>query len=217
MRASLRVQRPLREGKLLLFVLDLLRETVRVNQANYPPQWQRIARTRDGIDYCIRPIRIEDAERDRAFIIHLSEASRYKRLMGSLREPSKELIDRFVRIDYQHDMAFVAVVDQLGVERIIGVARYGAIPDKTDAEFAVAVADEWQSRGVGMTLLRLLFEYAKGQGFRRLHGIIFASNDRMLDLARKLQLQVRSVPDDPTVLEAARDLQSESASERAAI
>jgi acetyltransferase len=177
-----------------------------VNRADYPAQWQRIARTRDGIDYRIRPIRIEDAERDRAFIIHLSEASRYKRLMGSLREPSPALIDRFVRVDYHHDMAFVAVVDQLGVERIIGVARYSAVPDETDAEFAVAVADDWQSRGVGMTLLRLLFEYAKAQGVCRVHGLIFASNDRMLDFARKLQLKIRSLTDDPTVLEAARDL-----------
>jgi hypothetical protein len=130
-----------------------LPEFVRVNRARYPTRWLRIARTRDGTDYRIRPIRIEDAERDSAFIIHVSEASRHKRLMGSLREPSPALIDRFVRIDYQHDMAFVAVVHQLGVERIIGVARYSAVPHETDAEFAVAVADEWQSRGVGMTFL----------------------------------------------------------------
>ena len=177
-----------------------------MNRTDYPAQWQRIARTRDGIDYRIRPIRIEDAERDRAFIIHLSEASRYKRLMGSVREPSQELVDRFVRIDYRHDMAFVAVVDRLGAESIIGVARYSAVPDKTDAEFAVAVADAWQSRGVGMTLLRLLFEYAKVQGVRRLHALIFANNDRMLDLARKLQLKIGSLPDDRSVLEAAGDL-----------
>jgi acetyltransferase len=183
-----------------------LPEIVRVHRAEYPAQWQRIARTRDGTDYRIRPIRIEDAERDRAFIIHLSEASRYKRLMGSVREPSQELIDRFVRVDYQQDMAFVAVVDRLGAERIIGVARYCAVSDKTDAEFAVAVADEWQSRGVGMTLLRLLFEYAKGQSVRRLHALIFANNDRMLDVARKLQLKIRSLPDDQSVLEAAGDL-----------
>jgi acetyltransferase len=181
-------------------------ETLGVSPADYPAQWQRSARTRDGIDYRIRPIRLEDAQRDRAFIIHLSEASRYKRMMGSVREPSQELIDRFVRIDYQHDMAFVAVVDHPGAERIIGVARYGAVSDKTDAEFAVAVADEWQSRGIGMTLLRLLFEYAKGQGVRRLHALIFANNDRMLDLARKLQLKIGSLPDDPSVLEAAGDL-----------
>jgi acetyltransferase len=174
--------------------------------AKYPTQWQRHARTRDGLDYGVRPIRIEDAAGDRAFIMDLSEASRYKRLMGSLREPSPALVDGFVRIDYHQNMAFVAVVDQLGAPRIIGVARYGSAPDATDAEFAVAVADAWQSRGVGTTLLRLLIEYAHDKGFLRLHGLILATNDRMLDFARKLQFKIRSLPEDPAILEAARHL-----------
>jgi hypothetical protein len=57
--------------------------------ADYPAQWQRVAQTSDGVAYRIRPIRIEDAERDKAFIMHLSAASRYKRLMGSVRDPSQ--------------------------------------------------------------------------------------------------------------------------------
>ncbi|HWZ63147.1 MAG TPA: hypothetical protein VNX02_09015 [Steroidobacteraceae bacterium] len=51
-----------------------------------------------------------------------------------------------------------------------------------------------------MTLLRL-FEYAAGPGVCRVRGLIFASNDRMLDFARKLQLKIRGLPDDSTVLE----------------
>jgi len=177
-----------------------------VDLAPYPIQWQRVARMHDGIGYRIRPIRIEDADGDRAFIVGLSEASRYKRLMGSLREPSQALIDQFVHVDYYHNMAFVAVIDQPEAEHIIGVVRYSSRPDRPDAEFAVAVADAWQSRGIGLTLLRLLFEYAREKGLIRLHGLIFVSNQRMLDLARKLQLEICSLPDDDTVLQAARDL-----------
>lgn len=174
--------------------------------AEYRAQWQRVAQTSDGVEYCIRPIRIGDAERDKAFIMHLSEASRYRRLMGSIREPSSELIEQFVHIDYQHNMAFVAVIDHSGAEQIIGVARYASGPDETDAEFAVAVADTWQSRGVGMALMRLLFQYARAQGLRRLYGLILASNSRMIDFTRKLELKISSVPEDSTILEAARDL-----------
>jgi acetyltransferase len=174
--------------------------------ADYPAQWQRVAQTSDGVAYRIRPIRIEDAERDKAFIMHLSAASRYKRLMGSVRDPSPALIDRFVHIDYQHHMAFVAVIDYSGAEQIIGVARYACGSDETDAEFAVAVADAWQSRGVGMAIMRLLFEYARAQGLRRLHGLILANNRRMLDFTRKLELKISSLPEDSTTLEASRDL-----------
>ena len=167
---------------------------------------RRVAQTSDGLEYRIRPIRLEDAEHDKAFIMHLSEESRYKRLMGSIREPSPQLIERFVHIDYQHNMAFVAVIDDSGAEQIIGVARYACGPDEADAEFAVAVADVWQSRGVGMALMRFLFEYARAQGLRRLYGLILASNFRMLDFTRKLELKLSSLPGDSTILEPARDL-----------
>ena len=72
---------------MLDLVIHFVRGSFRVDQAPYPTQWQRVARTHDGIGYRIRPIRTEDAVRDRAFIMDLSEASRHKRFMGSLREP----------------------------------------------------------------------------------------------------------------------------------
>ncbi len=62
-----------------------------------PSAWPRYARTRDGVEYRIRPIRADDRERDRAFIAGLSTQSRYSRMMGLMREPSAELLDRLVR------------------------------------------------------------------------------------------------------------------------
>jgi len=40
-----------------------------VSLVDYPAQWERVAYTRDGVEYRIRPIRADDAPRDRAFII----------------------------------------------------------------------------------------------------------------------------------------------------
>ena len=72
-----------------------------------PSAWPRYARTRDGVEYRIRPIRADDRERDRAFIAGLSTQSRYSRMMGLMREPSAELLDRLVRVDYRREMALV--------------------------------------------------------------------------------------------------------------
>ena len=73
-------------------------------------------------------------------------------------------------------MALVAVVgDGDGEERIIGVARYAADADGQDCEFAVAVADAWQCRGIGTTLARLLFEHAAREGFRAIYGTCSAA------------------------------------------
>jgi acetyltransferase len=166
----------------------------------------RVTQTRDGIAYRIRPIRVDDALRERAFIMNLSEASRYNRMMDSLREPSTALIEQFVNVDYRRTMAIVATVGDGKDESIIGVARYAADADAAGAEFAVAVADEWQSRGVGTTLMRMLFEYARAQGLRRLYGPILASNERMLGLAHWLGMKTKPVADDYTLVEAYQEL-----------
>ena len=97
----------------------------------------------------------------------LSPESRFQRLMYTLREPSAEFVARLVNIDQHRDMALVAVQGEGAAEKIIGVARYAADPDGRDCEFAVAVADEWQCRGIGTTLIKLLFEHAAAKAFAR--------------------------------------------------
>ena len=161
-----------------------------MNRASSPPDWPRTASMQGGVKYHIRPIRSDDAERESAFIMSLSPESRFQRLMYTLREPSAEFVARLVNIDQHRDMALVAVHGEDAAEKIIGVARYAADPDGRDCEFAVAVADEWQCRGIGTTLIKLLFEHAASEGFRTIYGTVFANNQRMLDLARWLGLTV---------------------------
>jgi len=146
----------------------------------------------DGTEYRIRPIRPDDAERERAFILSLSPESRFQRLMYTLREPSAEFVARLVNVDQHRDMALVAVIGDVPREKIIGVARYSADADGFDCEFAVAVADEWQCRGIGTTLTKMLFEYAKREGFRSIYGTVLANNQRMLELAVNLGLEVEA-------------------------
>jgi acetyltransferase len=173
-------------------------------QSELDQGWPRHCKTRDGTEYRIRPIDADDAEQDRAFIKGLSDSSRYNRMMGLAREPSAELLDHLVHVDYRHDMALIAVVGAKDKETLIGVARYGGDPDR--CEFAIAVSDEWQLRGVGSTLARLLFTYAKTHGVRRLYGIVFANNVRMLKLAESMQMTVRRSCNDDAVVEIWRTL-----------
>lgn len=172
----------------------------------YPSAWRRDAKTRDGIAYRIRPIRPTDAQREREFICGLSAESRYNRLMYTLREPSPALIEQLVDVDYHARMAFLAVVGRGAAERIIGIARYAADDTGRDCEFGVAVADDWQARGVGTTLMRLLFDYARIQGFRRMYGGVLSGNERMRDLAQWLGLSSQSSRDDAGQLTVSLDL-----------
>ena len=166
--------------------------------------WPRPFQTRDGKTYWVRPITAEDLDRDRRFIKGLSETSRYNRMMGLMPEPPQSMLEDFVHVDYEHSMALFAYAGHPPNETFIAVARYGG--SEEDCEFAIAVADEWQSHGVGTTLAHLLFEYAKAHGVRRLHATFFTRNNQMLGLAHELRMSVHRSESDSALLEASQTL-----------
>jgi acetyltransferase len=172
---------------------------------NYPSQLERTASTRDGVPFRIRPIRVTDEKLDREFIMRLSPESRYRRMMNAMLQPSAELLYRFVHVDYDRDMAFAALVGDPPDEQIIGIARYAHDLTGSDCEFAVAVADAWQKRGVGATLMQNLLEYAHTRGICEVHGEILADNQRMIELARWLGMKLRYHPQSVSIVEATRE------------
>ena len=160
------------------------------------PQWtEKLA---DGTHVIIRPIRKEDAALERAFIRRLSPESRRLRFLGQINEASDELVRALTDIDYRRDVAFVALVHRDGEKREIGVARYGTNEDGTVCECAVTVADEWRSRGLGVTLMRHLIDVARSRGIRSMFSIDEADNAGMRDLAKFLGFKRTRDPDDAT-------------------
>jgi len=170
----------------------------------YPADWERIATTRDGAPFRVRPIRPDDEDRERRFISRLSPESRYRRMMNAMKELPPALLHQFVHVDYDHDMAFVALTGEPPNEEIIGVARYGQDRGGPGCEFAVVVADAWQARGVGATLMGLLFEYAHARGVHTLHGEILADNAQMIELAHWLGMKTKQCAEDQRLVQASR-------------
>jgi acetyltransferase len=107
-----------------------------------------------------------------------------------------------VTVDYRHTMAFVAVAGAGEAETIIGVARYADSEDGSGCEFAIAVADEWQSRGVGSAIAASLFAYAREQGLLNLSANISATNSRMLGFAHWLGFSTGMTPGEPGLVHA---------------
>jgi acetyltransferase len=122
--------------------------------------------------------------------------------MYAVREPSAAFIDQMVNVDYHHTMAFVAVAGVGDGETIIGVARYADSADGAGCEFAIAVADEWQTRGVGSAIAGHLFDYAREQGLLNLSASISATNSRMLGLAHWLGFTTGMKPGEPSLISA---------------
>ena len=172
-----------------------------------PVEFQpRLARTRDNVEFTIRAIRAEDFALEDEFIRSLSEESRYFRLMHALKEPQAEFVERMVNIDGNDTMALVGVTESAARQQFIAVARYARNPDGHSAEFAVAVNDAWQRRGVASQLMQPLADYAKRHGIERFEGEVLVTNERMLDLCRWLKFDLRRSPDGGHVMIATRKL-----------
>jgi GNAT superfamily N-acetyltransferase len=142
-------------------------------------------RLRDGASIEIRPIRPDDRQELAEGIRLMSPESRYRRFLSPIDHLSQQQLTYLTDVDHHDHEALVAV--EPDTERGIGVARFiRAEGDPEVAEFAVAVADDWHSRGVGTALIRRLTERAREEGVRRFSGSILADNRPMLELADEL-------------------------------
>src|SRR3954447_8616648 len=111
-------------------------------------------------DLVIRPIACTDRERLAEAFSALSEDTRRRRFGGLASRLRARDLDRLTEIDHHQHEAFVALI--ASSDRIVGVARYIALPDDPGvAEVAIAVNEDWQGRGVGRRLMRQLIERAR--------------------------------------------------------
>jgi acetyltransferase len=182
----------------------------------YPAHLTQVRSAPDGQFYTIRPIQPEDADRLQAFIRSLSAESRYFRFISTLSELTPKMLVRYTQIDYDRELALVAVLqdETLGAagvetgaatgfdtegERIIGVVRYLLNPDRETCEFAIAIADDWQGKRLGSTLMRAIIEAARNKGLKRIEGYVLGSNARMLGLMTHLGFKVSTDRDDPSM------------------
>ena len=140
----------------------------------------------DGTAVTIRAIRKEDAELEREFIGRLSAEARRMRFLGQIKEPSDALIRQLTDLDFDQEMALIAIIDENGREVEVGVSRYAKGDRRDHGECAVTVADAWQHRGLGTLLMRRLIEVARAHGMTRLSSTDIPDNLKMRQLAEDL-------------------------------
>ncbi|MGB0721336.1 MAG: GNAT family N-acetyltransferase [Gammaproteobacteria bacterium] len=156
----------------------------------------------NGTDVVFRPIRPEDARMEAAFVAGLSQESKYFRFMQSLDKLTPEMLARFTQIDYDREMALVAVVNEEQSDQVIGVVRYVTNPDQETCEFALTIADAWQAHGLGSELMKRLMAIARDRGLEYMEGDILANNTKMLGLVKRLGFRVQHSEDEPSLMRA---------------
>jgi len=170
---------------------------------------------RNGDLYTIRPLHPHDAQMLQTLVRSLSQESRYFRFISSMRELPDRMLARFTLIDYDREMALVAVYpersgDSAGgvaeTEKIIGVSRYVTNPDKSSCEFSLLIADEYTGQGLGARLMLSIIDVARSRGLATIEGLVLSNNTGMLKLMRKLEFQIKPYEDDPDLRLCVRTL-----------
>ena len=172
----------------------------------YPIELVGDADLRDGAVINVRPIRPEDAALEQAFVAGLSEESRFFRFFYRLHELTPAMLARFTQIDYDRELALVAVADSGGEPSFVGVARYITNPDQESAEFAVVVADAWQGRGVARILMERLIACAQRRGLLRMEGAVLKNNYNMIKFTAALGFVAHDDPSASDQVTVVRDL-----------
>ena len=172
----------------------------------YPARYEQVWPMRGGGEYTIRPIHPDDARMLQELVQGLSSESRYFRFVSAMTELSAPMLARLTLIDYDREMALVAVLKShkagedgamVETERIIGVSRYITNPDKASCEFSLLVADDFNGKGLGSRLMLSIMEVARDKGLEAIEGLVLANNPNMLKLMRGLGFSVKTYPDDP--------------------
>ena len=171
----------------------------------YPAQYEQLWPLQGGGEYTVRPIHPDDAIMLQEFVRHLSPESRYFRFVSSMQELPATMLARFTLIDYDREMALVAMTRerQVGadsvateVTRIVGVSRYITNPDRSSCEFSLVVADEFKGKGLGSRLMLSIMDFAREKGLTEIEGLVLANNPTMLKLMRGLGFHVKPFPED---------------------
>lgn len=163
---------------------------------------RRWFKTTDGVRVNSRLIRAEDSSALVEFYRRLSPESRRRRFHTygdnfteqAMYERASYLAN--VKNDRERG-AVVAMIEEDGVERIIGVSRLARLSPESDVvEAAVVVRDDFHGRGVGRELLRRLVLLAKRMEAKTILAIIQVDNRAAIRAFRGLDL--------PTVTDVSR-------------
>jgi acetyltransferase len=172
----------------------------------YPTELIERVRLRDGRVALVRPVSPDDAPLQQAFVRALSPASRRSRFHTGVADVSPPVLRYLTEVDHFDHVALLAEAADGGAQRQIAEARWVRRRDEPQrADFAIAVADDYQGAGLGEQLMNMLERSAIDRGIETLHGAVLRANAAMLAWLARRGWRLARDPCDPSVIDAEVD------------
>lgn len=157
----------------------------------YPADLEERITLPNGRSVLLRPIRPDDEPMHQAFFNRLDPEDIYLRFFRVVRALNHEDMAHFTQIDYDREMAIIAVGEtDEGEPEILGVVRVVNSADNQDAEFAIIIRRDQKGQQLGRTLMEKVIRYCRESGKKRVIGETLYGNSKMVKLARRLGFKV---------------------------
>ncbi|MBI5499111.1 MAG: GNAT family N-acetyltransferase [Deltaproteobacteria bacterium] len=166
----------------------------------YPEEEEREATLKGGRRVLLRPARASDVNGVQDIFYKMGEHDVYTRFFTRLTSLSVSRAEYLCNVDYENEMAFVAVHGDAEESSIVGSSCYYVNHTTNLAEVAYMMRPEWQGCGLGSALHRRMAEYAKSKGLRGFTADVLVENVRMRRLFENVSPNV-SVERDGDVFE----------------
>lgn len=152
----------------------------------YPRSLEETFKLSTNEEILIRPIKPEDESAHHIFLEHTKPEDIYFRFFRAVNNLSHGQMARFTQIDYNREMAFIAVIkNKENSDETVGVIRIVSDSDNNEAEFAIIVRSDMKKKGIGSKLMDKSIHYCGKRGIKRLLGQILINNHEMEMFAKK--------------------------------
>ncbi|MFP3984535.1 MAG: GNAT family N-acetyltransferase, partial [Candidatus Bathyarchaeia archaeon] len=152
----------------------------------YPKRYEWQIKLKDNRAILLRPIKPEDEPLENDLWKTFSEETQRFRFFSPMRTWSHATLVRYTNIDYDREIALVAILTENGKKKMIGVVRMiMEPPDFNAAEVAIVVGDPWQGLGLGSKMMDSIIEVAKDKNLDSIYGLMLRDNQRAIELFRE--------------------------------
>ena len=169
------------------------------NLRDYPVEEEQMATLKDQRTVLLRPAVASDGAGIRDLFHSMSDTDVTTRFFRAVRSLSTDDVQRLCNVNFENEVAFVAVTGTRENPRIVAQSCYFIDPSTNLAETAYMVNPQWQGCGLGAALQRRMAEHARSRGVLGFVAEIMSINTHMIKLASAGSSNVRIDPNGTTV------------------
>ena len=146
--------------------------------------------TKTGVELLLRPVKISDVYLLQDFFSSLYKDSLYSRYHSARKVMTYEQLQNFITIDYRKEMIILALLNDSGIEEVVGMGEYRITGNSLIADIALTVRDDFQNLGIGRKMFSYLTQLAQNEGILGFTADVLADNTSLNNMSENIGIEI---------------------------